>query len=50
LKRPELATIVAGDKLAERRYWLTGDGLAACSATKLILVTEKRCLDIRAEP
>jgi hypothetical protein len=46
----KLATIVAVDKLAERRYWVTGDGLAACSATKLILVTEKRCLDIRAEP
>jgi hypothetical protein len=41
----KLATSVAVDKLAERRYWVTGDGL-----TNTILVTEKRCLDIRAEP
>jgi hypothetical protein len=28
-----------------QRYWVTGDGL-----TNTILVIEKRCLDIRAEP
>jgi hypothetical protein len=37
-------------KLAKWRYWVTGDGLAACSASKLIRVIEMRCLDIRAEP